>query len=111
MVLLCCNETEHWMLRVPRVPAHAVLTGKQWKHLRKWIPAPAATGRPITRSRRVLLDGIAWRVRTGSPWRFVPETAFGPQETVYGLFRTWQLKGIWPMLLKTILTPWTRQDD
>lgn len=87
-----------------RVPAHAVLTDKQWEHLRKWIPSPASTGRPITRSRRVLLDGVAWRVRTGAPWRFLPEDAFGPWETVYWLFRTWQLKGIWPMLLKAILT-------
>jgi transposase len=65
-----------------------VLTDKQWEHLRKWLPAPAATGRPITRSRRVLLDGIAWRTRTGAPWRFTPEAAFGPWETVYGLLRT-----------------------
>nr|WP_198586762.1 IS5 family transposase [Glycomyces xiaoerkulensis] len=87
-----------------RVPAHAKLTHDQWEHLRKWIPAQTRTGRPITRSRRVLLDGIAWRVRTGSPWRFVPEATFGPWQTVYWLFRTWQMEGLWPMLLKTVLT-------
>jgi transposase len=87
-----------------RIPTHALITDNQWKHLRRWIPSPPSRGRPITRSRRVLLDGIAWRVRVGAPWRFLPESAFGPWQTVYWLFRTWQLEGIWPMLLKTIRT-------
>ena len=85
-----------------RVPAHALLTDNQWAHLRRWLPAPAALGRPITRPRRELLDAIAWRVRTGAPWRFLPEV-FGPWQTAYWLFRTWQLAGIWPMLLKALL--------
>ncbi|WP_460498199.1 transposase [Glycomyces tarimensis] len=57
------------------VPVPAVLTDGQWRHLRRWLPAP--TGRPITRSRRTLLDAIAWWVRTGAPSRFLP-AAFGP---------------------------------
>jgi transposase len=78
------------------------LTDKQWERLRRWIPAPARTGRPITRSRRTLSNSVAWRVRVGSPWRDVPET-YGPWPTVYHLFATWQLTGVWPLMVKLIL--------
>lgn len=56
------------------------LTDRQWERLRRWVPAPSPKGRPITRSRRVLLNGVAWRVRVGSPWRDVPER-YGPWPT------------------------------
>ncbi|MQM29004.1 IS5 family transposase [Glycomyces albidus] len=78
------------------------LTDKQWERLRRWIPAPATTGRPITRSRRQLCNGVAWRVRVGAPWRDVPE-AYGPWPTVYRLFATWQQLGIWALMAKMIL--------
>lgn len=85
------------------VPAPAMLTDRQRRHLRRWLPAPAATGRPITRSRRTLLEAIAWRVRTGAPWRFLP-VAFGPWQTAYWLFRIWQTEGVWLMIVKAIWT-------
>jgi transposase len=86
-----------------RIPVHAVLTDGQWRHLQRWFPAPAPTGRPITRSRRTLLDAIAWQVRAGAPWRYLP-AGYGPWQTAYWLFRTWQARGIWPMIVKAIRT-------
>jgi multiple sugar transport system permease protein/raffinose/stachyose/melibiose transport system permease protein len=42
------------------------LTDKQWERLRRWVPAPAPTGRPITRSRRVLVNvGFLWQAVLG----------------------------------------------
>ena len=40
------------------------------------------------------MNAIRWRVRTGAPWRDLPER-YGPWETAYGLFRTWQRDGVW----------------
>lgn len=57
----------------------------------------AGVGRPATGQRR-LIDGIRWRVRTGTPWRDIPPE-YGPWQTVYGLFRRWQREGVWAMLL------------
>ena len=37
-------------------------------------------------------------MRTGSPWRDVPP-AYGPWQTVYGLFRRWQRNGTWRKIL------------
>lgn len=79
------------------------LTDKQWERLRRWVPAPATRGRKISRSRRQLCNGVAWRVRVGSPWRDVPER-YGPWPTVYWLFRTWQTRGVWALLVKMLLS-------
>ena len=57
----------------------------------------AGVGRPALGQRR-LIDGIRWRVRTGTPWRDIPPE-YGPWQTVYGLFRRWQREGVWAMLL------------
>lgn len=82
--------------------ARGDLTDKQWARLHRWIPAPAPTGRPITRSRRVLFNGVAWRVRVGSPWRDVPDR-YGPWPTIYRLFADWQRLGVWTLMVKLIL--------
>jgi transposase len=41
---------------------------------------------------------VRWRVRTGVPWRDLP-FEYGPWQTVYGLFRRWQRRGVWARLL------------
>jgi transposase len=72
------------------------LSDAQWAVLEPLLPV-AATGRPAL-SRRRLIDGVRYRVRTGLPWRDLPEE-YGPWQTVYGLFRRWQREGVWAMLL------------
>ncbi|MFE1788087.1 transposase [Streptomyces sp. NPDC059525] len=49
-------------------------------------------------SRRQLIDGIRFRVRTGVPWRDVP-VEYGPWSRVYDLFRRWQRNGTWQRIL------------
>ncbi|WP_157975196.1 transposase [Glycomyces dulcitolivorans] len=78
------------------------LTDKQWARLRGWFPAPAPTGRPITRSRRVLFSGVARRVRVGAPWRDVPE-AYGSWPMVYQRFAAGQQTGVRALMVKLIL--------
>jgi transposase len=83
------------------VTARRDLTDRQWERLRRWLPEPARLGRPITRSRRVLVNGIAWRVRTGSPWRDLP-SHYGPWATVYWLFCAWQRSGTWTLIWRSL---------
>jgi transposase len=42
------------------------------------------TGRPPS-DPRLMVNGILWILRTGSPWRDLPER-FGPWQTVYDHF-------------------------
>ena len=76
------------------------LTDGQWADLERVLPCSPGRGRPAVR-RRQLINGIRWRVRTGSPWRDVP-ACYGPWQTVYGLFRRWQRDGTWDQVLASL---------
>jgi transposase len=81
---------------VPTVPVTGRfdLTDAQWAVLEPLLPRGKKPGRPVTWTKRQLIDGIRWRVRTGSPWRDVPDR-YGPWPSVYDLFRRWQRNGTW----------------
>ncbi|MFE9654712.1 transposase [Micromonospora sp. NPDC006431] len=74
------------------------LTDAQWAVLEPLLPRPKKAGRPPKWSKRQLIDGIRWRVRTGAPWRDVPD-CYGHWRTVYGLYRRWQRAGAWARIL------------
>ncbi|MFI6737259.1 IS5 family transposase [Nonomuraea sp. NPDC050451] len=76
----------------------------QWAVPEPLLPVTAGRGRPAVVSRRLLIDGIRWRVRTGAPWRDLPEY-YGPWQTVYGFFRRRQRAGVWADLV-TQLQAW-----
>ncbi|MFF3256257.1 transposase [Actinacidiphila glaucinigra] len=74
--------------------ARGDLTDEQWALLEPLLPVRKKVGRPATWTRRQLIDGIRFQVRTGVPWRDVPER-YGPWGRVYDLFRRWQRDGTW----------------
>ena len=78
------------------------LPDKQWKLIEKIFPEPAATGRPRADPRK-MVDGILWRLRTGSPWRDLPEE-FGPWETVFKHFDKWNSDGTLDKIKQTLLS-------
>ncbi|RCS49477.1 IS5 family transposase [Bremerella cremea] len=67
------------------------LTDDQWVLIADIFPPPAHTGRPRV-DRRMVVDGILWIMRTGAPWRDLPDE-FGKWGTVYDLFTTWNSDG------------------
>ncbi len=56
------------------------------------------TGRP-THDHRTILNGILWILRTGAPWRDLPDR-YGAWQTVYSRFRRWRRAGLWDDLLR-----------
>ena len=74
------------------------LTDAQWAVLVPLLPVARRPGRPSKWTKRQLIDGIRWRVRTGAPWRDVPE-CYGSWPAIYGLFRRWQRDGTWARIL------------
>jgi transposase len=67
------------------------LTDEQWERIKDVFPPPAKTGRP-PRHRRKIVEGILWILRTGAPWRDLPEE-YGPWGTVWDLFDRWNADG------------------
>jgi transposase len=71
-----------------------VLSDGQWERI-----APLIIGRPdqkgsTGRDNRMFVEGVLWVVRTGSPWRDLPE-AFGEWNSVFRRFSRWSAKGVW----------------
>ena len=48
----------------------------------------------IGRDNRMFVEGVLWVVRTGSPWRDLPEV-FGEWNSVFRRFSRWSHKGVW----------------
>ena len=77
------------------------LSERQWQRLAPLLPPQKPTvGRPNL-DHRTILNGLRWRLRTGCPWRDIPER-YGKWETIYSRFRRWQQAGIWDRILAVI---------
>jgi transposase len=77
------------------------LTNEQWERLQPLLPPQKpTTGRPA-HDHRTILNGILWILRTGAPWRDLPER-YGPWRTVASRFYRWQKAGIFQQVLETL---------
>ena len=68
------------------------LSDREWSIIAPLLPNKPR-GVPRQDDRRVL-NGIFYILRTGSPWRDLPER-YGPYTTVYNRFNRWSRQGIW----------------
>lgn len=49
----------------------------------------------------MVVNGVLWRTRTGSPWRDLPES-YGRWKTVYNRHRRWSGDGTWAGVLREL---------
>lgn len=73
-----------WAVIAPQLPGNGT-RGKQWK------------------DHRTVINGILWKLRTGAPWRDLPER-YGPWQSVYDRFVRWRRDGTWDRLLAHVQT-------
>lgn len=84
------------------MPRHG-LTDREFVAIRHLLPKEHSgkRGRPWI-SHRTVIDGVLWILKTGSPWRDLPES-FGKWQTIYARFRRWSDEGLWDRMYHTIL--------
>ena len=74
------------------MPRRYEIDDTQWAKLQPYLGnTPKKTGRPQADNRK-LLNGVLWILRTGAPWRDLPEY-YGPWQTVYKRFAQWEKDG------------------
>ena len=75
------------------------LTDFEWSVIEPLLPK----GRPGPKRKddRLVLNGIFWVLRSGAPWRDLPER-YGPYTTVYNRFNRWRKAAIWDRLMDAI---------
>ena len=71
-----------------------LLADEQWERI-----APLALGKPGDRgvtgkNNRDFVEAVLWILRTGAPWRDLPQW-FGKWPTVYKRFARWCQRGVW----------------
>jgi len=77
------------------------LSDEDWDLLEDVFPANGeCPGRPW-RSHRTMLNGIFWILRTGAPWRDLPER-YGPWQTVYDRFNRYATDGMLDEILERL---------
>ena len=75
------------------------LTEYEWAAIRLFLPNKPR-GVPRVNDRRVL-NGIFWVLRSGAPWRDLPET-FGPYTICYNRFVRWGRAGVWDQIMDAL---------
>jgi transposase len=74
-----------------------VLKDEQWERIAPLLPGKAGDpGRSGSDNRR-FLEAVLWMVRTGAPWRDLPE-AFGSWNSVFRRFRRWAQASVFERL-------------
>lgn len=68
-----------------------VLTDSLWEQLEFIL---VSHGCRRSKNNRNVMEAILWKLRTGGPWRDVPEK-FCPWKTAYNRFNRWAAKGLW----------------
>jgi transposase len=86
------------------------LTNEQWEKIEPLLPPQKPrTGRPAHEHRN-LLNGILWILRTGAPWRDLPER-YGKWTTVYSRFQRWRKHEVWKRVLAELQTMADQQGE
>jgi len=70
------------------------LSDDEWASLAGLVPQPLPGGRPAKHSRREIVNGILYVLRTGCQWENLPHD-FPPYKTVFDYFRQWRRAGLW----------------
>lgn len=79
------------------------LTDEQFTRIEHRLPGkPGDPGR--TADNRRFLDAVLWMLRTGAPWRDLPER-FGDWNSVFQRFNRWAQKGIWATVFEALQEP------
>ena len=92
--------------RINKLMRHTArdLSDDQWEVLDRLIPEPKrrsdGRGRPW-KSRRSVLNGILWVLRTGAPWADLPEV-YASFQTCHRRFQQWVHSGVMKGILEAL---------
>jgi transposase len=75
------------------------LSEAQWQLIEPLLPKQGRGGK--WNDHRLMFDGILWVLRTGAPWRDLPER-YGKCKSVYDRFNRWRKDGTFDRVLKAL---------
>jgi putative transposase len=78
-----------------------ILRDDQWERMSGHIIGDERTRGSSGRDNRMFVEAVLWIVRTGSPWRDLPDV-FGDWNSVFRRFSRWSQKGVWWRLFEAM---------
>ena len=78
-----------------------VLTDAMWARVEPMLPGKATDPGVTAADNRQFPGAVLWRIRTGSPWRDLPER-FGKWNSVFKRFRRWAVKGVFERVFNVL---------
>lgn len=78
-----------------------ILSDPQWARIAPLLPGKAGDPGRSGKNNRLFLEAVLWIVRTGAPWRDLPEV-FGKWYSVWKRFRRWAIKGVFERIFKEL---------
>jgi transposase len=78
------------------------LTESAWEQIAPLLPPNGCRGGQW-QDHRTVINGILWKLRTGAPWRDLPER-YGSWQTCHSRLVRWQQDGTWDRLLAHVQT-------
>ncbi len=79
-----------------------VLKDDQWERIAPLLPGKAGDPGRSGSDNRLFLEAVLWMVRTGAPWRDLPE-AFGSWNSVFRRFRRWAQASVFEHVFRALL--------
>jgi transposase len=77
------------------------LTDEQFALLEPYLPKMGPQGGHPWGDHRRILNGLFWKLRSGAPWRDIPER-YAPWSTIYDRYRTWCQDGRFACILVAV---------
>lgn len=87
----------------------ACLTDAEWALVEDIFTNGGGRGAPGRYPRRLLVDACCYVVRTGCPWRLLPQD-FPPWQDVYRTFRRWSEKGKFELTHDRLRAQWRERE-
>ncbi len=75
------------------------MSDAEWEILRTVLPRKHQG--PRRRNDRQVMDGIFFVLRTGTPWRDLPER-YGPYTTCFNRYNRWSRNGTWARIMQAL---------
>ena len=78
-----------------------VIGDEQWEKIAPLLPGKVSDCGVTAKDNRLFVEAVLWRVRTGSPWRDLPDV-FGNWNSVFQRFRRWAQAGVFESLFNSL---------
>jgi transposase len=100
---MCYPRADASTERGNTVAGRGELTEEAWSAIAPLLPSSGGRRGGQWREHRTVINGILWKLRTGAPWRDLPER-YGPWQTCADRLYRWRRDGTWDRMLAHVQT-------